>query len=173
MRQPCPHQKKRHPNNLYHLLLNLIFWRVIEPFGVKPWNERGSHDHFRVAMKRGRSMSLRLQVTTSNLTNRYFPGHTKDPNSANTKKANERHDSLQRRNKYLWSSWSICVALEGLSVVHLMPSKIPVYCWSMKTTNHLSQTLRAKIFLWKLFKTSITSNHKTIEKERKLKTYSL
>jgi len=32
-------------------------------------------------------MSLRLQVTTSNLTNRYFPGHTKDPNSANTKKA--------------------------------------------------------------------------------------
>ena len=129
--------------------------------------------HYRVVMKRGRSMSLRLQVTTSNLTNRYFPGHTKDPNSANTKKANERHDSLQRRNKYLWSSWSICVALEGLSVVHLMPSKIPVYCWSMKTTNHLSQTLRAKIFLWKSFKTSITSNHKTIEKERKLKTYSL
>ena len=70
--------------------------------------------HFRVVMKRGRSMSLRLQVTTSNLTNRYFPGHTKDPNSANTKKANDRHDSLQRRNKHLRNSWSICVALERI-----------------------------------------------------------
>ena len=63
--------------------------------------------------------------------------------------------------------------LKGLSVVHPMPSKIPVYCWSMKTTNHLSQILRAKIFLWKSFKISITRNNKTIEKERKLKTYSL
>ena len=25
--------------------------------------------------------------------------------------------------------------LKGLSVVHPMPSKIPVYCWSVKTTN--------------------------------------
>ena len=63
--------------------------------------------------------------------------------------------------------------LKGLSVVHPMPSKIPVNCWSVKTTNHLSQTFRAKIFLWESFKTSITSSHKTIEKERRLKTYSL
>ena len=63
--------------------------------------------------------------------------------------------------------------LKELSVVHPMPSKIPVYYWSVKTTNHLSQTFRAKIFLWESFKTSITSSHKTIEKERRLKTYSL